>query len=112
MAEADSDRLIRLLRPVPADMAYDPLGIAVRRQDDVGYRDRVLAGFDPTGAVTVGADRALAAEADQVDLGVPLAVAVTDRAARIERAVAGLKRHDVERMRAVRAGTAHDLARM
>jgi hypothetical protein len=72
--------------------------------------DGIVARLDPAGAMAMVADRALAAEADQIDLGIPLAVAVADRAFGIERAIARLQRNDVEGVRAVRSVAIYDVA--
>ena len=88
----------------------NPLRITVRRHDDVGMPDRVIASFDPPSPVAIIAAGAFAPKAHQIDLGVPLAVPLTDRAFRIEGAVPRLKRDDVEGVRAVRPITLNDVA--
>jgi len=88
------------------------LRIAVRRHHDIGAGDGIAARLDPAGAVALVADRALAAETDQIDLGVPLAMAATDRAFRIEAAVARLQRDDVECVGTVRSVAMDDVAGM
>lgn len=72
--------------------------------------DRVIACLYPPSPVAVVAAGALAPEAHQIDLGVPLAVPLTDRAFRIERAVPRLKRDYVEGVRAVRPIAVSDVA--
>ena len=64
-----------------------PLRIAIRRHDDVSMPHRIVASLNPARPVAIVADSPLAPEADEIDLGVPLTVAVTDRAFRIQGAV-------------------------
>jgi hypothetical protein len=52
----------------------------------------------------------LASKADEIDLDVSLPSALADRTHGIEAAVARLKGHDVERMRAVRSVAVNDIA--
>lgn len=99
-----------MLRILARLKRYNPLGIAVRRHDDVGMSNRVVASLDPASSLAIVADRPLAPEAHQIDLGVPLPVPLADRALGIERPVARLKRDDVERVRAVRAVAVDDVA--
>ncbi len=87
----------------------NPLRVAVGRHDDVGMPDRVIASFDPPSPVTIVAAGAFAPKAHQIDLGVPLAVPLTDRTFRIEGAVPRLKRDDVEGVRAVRPFAVNDV---
>lgn len=89
---------------------HDPLRIAVRRHDDVRVPDRIVARLYPARALAIVAHSPLAPEAHQIDLGVPLPVTPADRALGIERAVAWLKRDDVECVRAVRAIAVDDVA--
>lgn len=78
------DRVIRILMRIERD---HPLRIAVRRHDDVGMPHRIVASLNPARPVAIVADSPLAPEVDEIDLRVPLPVAVTDRAFRIEGAV-------------------------
>lgn len=89
---------------------HDPLRIAVRRHDDVGMPDRVVASLDPASPFAIVADGSLAPEAHQIDLGVPLPVPLADRALGIERSIPRLQRDDVERVGAVRAVALDDVA--
>ena len=64
-----------------------PLRIPIRRHDDVSMPDGIIAGLYPASPVAIVADSPLAPEADEIDLGVPLSIAVTDGAFRIETAI-------------------------
>ena len=68
------DRVMRSIIMV----ADGPLGMSGRAQDDIRQSDRIAAGLDPACAVARIAGRATAAEADEIDLGIPLPAAATD----------------------------------
>ena len=60
--------------------AQGPPGVASRCDLDIGQADRVGAGFYPSSAVATIAGGALAAEADEINLGIPLPPSLADRA--------------------------------
>lgn len=101
---------MHVLRLFGCLVADRPLRVAVRRHYDVRQANRVGARLDPARAMASVARRALAAEADQIDLNVPLATAQANRAHSIEAAVARLQRNDVEGVWAVGAGAIDDVA--
>src|SRR5437868_5784307 len=84
------------------DHAADPSGMAARAEDDIGDRNRVVAGLEPAEAqamIAGLADRSALA----VNLAIPLSAAVTGRADRVELALARPHRDVVQRMGVVRA---------
>lgn len=107
-----SGAYVVLVRVLDRYVADRPLRVTVCGKLDVGDRYGIVAGLNPAGTEATIADRTLTAEAHKVDFGVPLTVPRADRTLRVERAVARLKRDDVECVRTVRSAASNDRAGM
>jgi hypothetical protein len=91
------------------DITCDPFWITFGCHHDVENGNWITTGLYPSFAVAATAYRSPAAKTGQIDLAVPLPMPHADGTLRVEAAISGLERDDVERMGAVRAGTINNV---